>query len=177
MAQRKGPAGWPPRPRRSLFFPFPPADRRRRPLAGLGGDPLRRDGALLAAAAPEDAAAAAAVAVSAAGKRPHPFQPLSRKKKKNLGKMLGERALQKKNHLLSSARAAGSSPSLFLLPPPAGQLLPPPLLGNSRTGPRWVQVLGSWLLAVLTLVASFGGMGGSGSSVMGVRLGGGGVKV
>lgn len=46
--------------------------------------------------------------------------------------MLRERALQKKNHLLSSGLAAGSSPSLFPLLPLLWLLLPPPLLGNSR---------------------------------------------
>ena len=46
--------------------------------------------------------------------------------------MLRESAMQKKNHLLSSARAAGNSPSLFSLPPLIWQLLPLQFLGNNR---------------------------------------------
>lgn len=74
----------------------------------------------------------------------------------NPGKMLRERALQKKNHLLSSAsaRAAGSWPSLS--PPPSALAAPPSSAPRQQQnpGPRWVQALGSGRLAVLTLVAA-----------------------
>lgn len=88
----EGPAVWPKGPRMSLSSP--PASRRSRPPGRVRGDHLPRRRSIAAAAAiPKDAAAAAAAA-SAAGNRPHPFLPLSRKK--NLGKMLRESALQKK---------------------------------------------------------------------------------